>query len=399
MEKISAALEAIMENRSIVKVLQVTIGDGSFGGVTNFLYTFYSHMDHQKVHSDFLYCGENSMQSKIDDPMLSESHITTLHILKRNNNGFKEYCKLLPALIELFGREKYNIVHINSSNLFMNVCVAHALQGRAKLISHSHNTQATIQYSPRFKQIVKDLIRKPCQRFIISKADAMFACSRAAGENLFGAKGILNDKFKVINNAIDARKYEFSVEKRECLRRGYEDALIVGFVGRLTDQKNPFFVIDIFREIQRRDNTAILWVVGEGELKEQVEVKIKEEYLEKQVKLLGRRGDVPDLMQAMDLFLAPSLYEGLSIVCVEAQAASLPVFASEVIPEEANLTDLITRISLDKTASEWADIIVSSMNQRPNRTSTYDSIVSAGFDINEEALKLERTYCSLMQTK
>ena len=139
-----------------------------------------------------------------------------------------------------------------------------------------------------------------------------------------------------------------------------------------------------------------MWIVGEGELKEQVENLVSDYKLQDSVFLLGRHSDVSNLMQAMDILIVPSLYEGLSIVCIEAQAASLPVFSSEVIPKEADITNLITRISLDKSASDWADMIVTIYDGLPTRKSTLREIKSAGFDISEEAKKLQQTYISII---
>lgn len=373
------------------KILQVTIGDGSFGGVASFLYTYYSHMDHSKIHFDFLYCGENSMQSKEGESVLYGSEISTLHILKRNNNGLSEYMRLLPAFKRVFAEKRYDIVHVNSSNLFLNVCVAYALKGRAKLIAHSHNTQATIEYSSKLKSTVKSLIRKPCTSYIIKKADALFACSKAAGLNLFGMKGIKSNNFKIIHNAIDLSKYVFSEDIREIVRNG-EDKLILGHVGRLTDQKNPLFVIDVFNALHERNPKSVLWMVGEGELKEEIEKKIEALRLADSVRLLGRRDDVPELMQAMDVFLFPSLYEGLSIVTIEAQAAGLPIFASDSISPEHKVTPKMQFIGLSKKPNEWASEILDTVTSDKDRNNTIDDLIRAGYEITSAAKELEETY-------
>ena len=126
------------DNKS-VNVLQITIGDGSYGGVASFLYSYYSHMIHDKVHFDFLYCGENSMKSKMDTSVLKESKITTLHALKPKGNGIKEYLKLEKLLKKYFGQNHYDIVHINTANVFVSAIVTHFAHKGSICIAHSHN--------------------------------------------------------------------------------------------------------------------------------------------------------------------------------------------------------------------------------------------------------------------
>lgn len=376
-----------------IKILQVTIGDGSFGGVASFLYTYYSHMDHSKVHFDFLYCGENSMRSKEGDPVLERSTITTLHILKRNNNGFSEYRKLLPELKKIFNKNEYDIVHVNSGNLFLNATVAFTLNGNSKYIAHSHNTQATIKYSSKLKSVIKSIIRKPCTNYIIKKADALFACSKAAGQNLFGSNGVNSDKFTLIHNAIDLSKYRYKPDVRARVRNG-EERFIVGHVGRLTDQKNPLFIIDVFSDLHKLNANTVLWMIGEGELREMIEKKVASLGLGDCVDLMGRREDVAELMQAMDIFLFPSLYEGLSIVTIEAQAAGLPIFASDSISPEHKVTSQLTFLPLKEGSVMWATEINKAL-QSLFRHDTVDELLSAGYEIGDEAKKLERYYCSL----
>ena len=382
-----------MHNDSLINVLHITIGDGNFGGVASFLYTYYSRMDHSRVHFDILYCGENSMKSKQDDPVLEGSEITTLHILKRVDNGFSEYKKLMPELKRIFSEKNYDIVHVNSGNLYLNYCVAKALKGRAKLIAHSHNAKPTVEYSGKLKRMIKSSVRKPCISYVRKKADAMFACSDQAGESLFGPDGIRSPKFRVINNAIDTRKFSFDDNVRNSLRG--DEKTVVGFVGRLSDQKNPGFAIDVFAELLKKKPEAVMWMVGEGELRDKTEERIKALGLEDKIKLLGRREDVPGLMQAMDIMLFPSVFEGFGIVAVEAQCTGLPVLASDCVPQSANVAGLVTYLPLGQSPSVWADKAAEIIEGGNNRKCMADEICSAGFDIYSEAKHLEEIYAEL----
>ena len=380
---------------SPIRVLQVTIGDGNYGGVASFLYAYYSHMDRSRVHFDFLYCGENSMQSKEEDPVLKESTITTLHIMKRNNNGFTEYKKLISALKKIFDEKQYDIVHVNSSNIYLNACVAYVLKGQKAYIAHSHNTQSTIIYGSKAKHVLKKAISGCIRTFVVNRADALFACSDEAGKYLFGNRGIKSRKYSVINNAIDTKRFSFDIEKRKKLR-GAEDKLIIGFVGRLSPQKNPMFVIEVFAELLKRKADAVLWIVGEGELQDQVEARIMELNLQEKIYLLGRRNDVADIMQAMDAMVFPSVYEGFGIAVVEAQCAGLTVVASDVVPQSTNVTGLVTYLSLKESAVYWADELIRLLSQSKERSDKSEYLKEAEFDIDTEAKKLVKYYYDLI---
>lgn len=385
------------ETNGCIKVLQVTIGDGNFGGVASFLFSYYSNMDHNKIHFDFLYCGENSMQSKELDPVLNGSTITTLHILKRNNNGFKEYTKLIAELKKFFLFNHYDIVHVNSSNPYINACVASILEGNTVYIAHSHNTQSTIIYGSKGKHIIKLIIGNIIRSYIIRKADALFACSDEAGRYLFGEKGVKKDKFKIINNAIDVTKYEYDLNIRKQFRKG-ED-IIVGFVGRLSDQKNPIFAVDIFIEILKTKPNAIMWIIGDGELRDTLFKKIARSNLQNKVYLLGQRNDVALLMQAMDVLVFPSVYEGLGIVAVEAQCSGLPVIASNIVPQRTNVAGLVTYLSLSDPASVWANQTIQAIGKRHSRVDRSHEIEKAGYGIQGAAKLLEQQYNVLYSAK
>lgn len=377
-----------------VRVLQVTIGDGTFGGIANFLYSFYSHMDHEKVRFDFLYCGENSLVSKIGSSVLSDSRITALHVMKQNNNGFKEYYRLMKELRRYFNNNKYHIIHINSSNLFVNTCITYLCHKKNICIAHSHNTKSPIEYSSFIKRQIKRAVRIPCQNYIVEKDNWLLACSTQAGEYLYSKKAIKGSKFRVINNAIDINKYIYNPQKRKLIRT--DDKIIFGAVGRLADQKNPLFLIDIFNEIHKRNRNTVLWLVGDGELRCQVEKKVKYLGLDDAIVMMGMRNDIADLMQAMDIFLLPSLYEGFGFVLIEAQASGLPIFVSDSVTKEAKVTNLMEYIPLSVGAKGWADIILSKLVNIPERRDMSKELTEGGFDISNEAKKLEEFYISLI---
>lgn len=379
-----------------IKVLQVTIGDGSFGGVASFMYSFYSHMDHAKINYDFLYCGENSMKSKEGSDALKGSKITTLHIMKSQNNGFREYSRLVKELKRFFKDNCYDIVHVNTSNVLVCACVAYALHDKAVLIVHSHSAKVVMK-NPNITETVKNMIKALARKYILRKAEHYFACSKAAGNNMFGALALKSDKFKVINNAIELSSYVYDPDIREKYRE--TDKTIIGYVGRISTEKNPIFLIDVFSEIHKLDQNTELWVIGEGKLLKDIKNRINTLELEDSIRLWGRRNDVAYLMQAMDIIMLPSLYEGLSIVAVEAQAAGLTVYASDSISEEHRITNLVHFLPLASGASAWAKEITDDIKIIPKRKNMLSEMTKAGYEIETASKWLEDFYFSVVKNK
>lgn len=380
-----------------VKVLQVTIGDGNYGGVASFMYSYYSHMDQRKIHCDFLYCGENSMQSKMDSPVLTNSKITVFHSMKAQNNGIKAYRGLLKNLKKFFDENQYDFVHINTSNALVSACIIYAVKKRSICIAHSHNTKAIGVNQNKMKALIKDIMKVLARNYILRKADYFFACSKAAGINLYGKRALKSSKFRLIRNAVDLSMYAYNPSVRARVRK--TDKIVIGHVGRLTAQKNPFFLIDVFTEIHRLNPGTELWMVGEGELLEDVRKKIEEVELADSVVLWGRRNDVAELMQAMDIFILPSFYEGLSIVAVEAQAAGLPVYASDSISEEHGIVSLVQFLPLELGAGNWGKKIADDLRNLPVRRDMTKEMRKSGYEINQAGKWLEEFYLSVGKNK
>jgi len=203
---------------------------------------------------------------------------------------------------------------------------------------------------------------------------------------------------KVIHNAIDVSRFVYDPEVRERVRReqGASDDKIALFVGRLDPQKNPVFLLNIFHEIVKREKGWQLWIVGDGVLRDEVEAKIKACGLEAQVHLLGSRSDVNELMQAADIFLLPSKFEGLGIVLIEAQAASLPCITSkDVVPREVDVTGLVEFVSLEEDAAHWAKRVMDICHS--DRINRFGQIQEAGYDSAANVRNLEREYDSLIR--
>ncbi|WP_261179251.1 glycosyltransferase [Anaerobacillus sp. CMMVII] len=188
-----------------------------------------------------------------------------------------------------------------------------------------------------------------------------FACSKKAGEWLFGQEIASTKELTVLNNAVNVEEFGFNQIDRMKVRRELKarDSLVIGHIGRFNKQKNHEFMIDIFKEVHEKLPNAILVLVGEGHLRVDIEKKVKKIGLEENVRFLGVRKDIANLMQGFDLFLFPSLFEGLPVVLVEAQAAGLNCIVSDTITTETNVTGRLNFLSLNDPPSVWADTILS----------------------------------------
>lgn len=198
--------------------------------------------------------------------------------------------------------------------------------------------------------------------------------------------------YQIVNNAIDVSAYTYSPIKRLEMRRemGLADELVIGHVGRFNQPKNHPFLLAIFAALLKKEPNAVLLLVGGGEDMPKMQAKAQELGIADHVRFLGVRSDVADLMQAMDVFAFPSLYEGLGIALIEAQASGLPCIVSDTIPSEAYLTDLVFSQKLSASPEGWADAILE--KRKTPRVDHSAEIAAHGFDITTEAVKLQEFY-------
>lgn len=232
------------------------------------------------------------------------------------------------------------------------------------VITHSHNGSTD-----------KVKLHKYCKPLLNLFTSKRFACSAVAAEFMFGKR-----KTQIIPNMIKAEKYDYSPELRQKKREelGIENNFAVCHIGRLSHQKNPMGLIDIFESVYKADNSAVLLSVGSGELEREVHSYASEKNMDGCIRFLGRRADISEILQAADVFILPSFYEGLPIVAIEAQAAGLPCVLSENISGEAAITDNACFLSLEAPLSVWAEKILSFKDFK--RTSKLNELEAAGYD-------------------
>lgn len=367
-------------DNSTPRILHV-FGGLLHGGAEALVMNYYRHIDTSSMQFDFI----------VHTPVVG---VYEAEILSRGGRIFRapaytgrnhfQYRAWWKSFLDEHPEHHIVHFHIRGSSAIAIPLAKRA--GRVTII-HSHSISNGKSLTAAIKNIFQLSLRRD--------ADYLFACSEAAGRWLFGRKAMESGHVQVWKNAIDLSAYEFSPRVREEYRKEYgEDAFIVGHVGRFVEAKNHRFLLEIFKEIVERKPNALLLLVGDGPLFEQIQERALALGIEQSVRFLGARSDVPQLLQAMDVFLFPSKFEGLGIVAIEAQAAGLACFASTSVPQDIGITDLVQFIGLDVEPKRWATSILES-DLRRREEDTREALQKAGYDITQSTEQLCEFYSHL----
>ena len=283
---------------------------------------------------------------------------------------------------DVIAQGKYDIVHVNIVYYWALYILRCAKKSNIKCrVLHAHNPKLTNSISNKRRTL---LFTELCNLY----ATDFLACTNEAGKSVFGSRN-----FTVIHNAIDAQKYLFDFQSREKYRRQYnlEGKFVLGTSCRHTEQKNPFFLVDVFEALHKnKPETVLLWV-GLGPLKEKLEQYVADKGLSDSVLFLGARTDMNLLYSAMDAFALPSLFEGLGMVYIEAQFNGLYCFASDRVYKDTNVTGNISYLPIDKGVSIWVDAILKCLY--PQRDLSYvTQIKKSGYDVSSEGQVLKTFY-------
>ncbi len=355
------------------------------GGAETMMMNYLRHFDRSKVTYDFLV--------NRDYRAAYEDEIEAL------GGRIYRMCPMYPQYFARYKREfhaflkqhpEYRIIHSNlEERSYFPLRVA-AEQGIPVRIAHAHNRPVGFN----LKSIFREYFRMRLPKYVTH----MFACGTEAGDWLFGE----NNRGRVIQqrNAIDtsAYRYDPAIAKQVREEFGITDpnTFVLGHVGRFFPQKNHVFLIDVFVQVHKRHPNSMLWLVGGGELndelKNQIKAKVNELDLTDAVKFLGVRSDVNRLMQGMDSFVLPSLYEGLPVTMIEAQSSGLPCTISDRVPKQCDVTGNVQVLGLDDAPSQWAKKILNqySAHNRSERANGADIVADAGFDIKANAEWLQK---------
>lgn len=361
-----------------IRVLQV-VTSMNMGGIENFLMNYYRHIDRTKVQFDFL--KHRSDKSYFDDEIISMGG-RIFNVPSINPLHHFEYLKALDSFF--VHHPEYKIIHTNIGANGIYVLRAAKRNLIPIRIAQSHCAP---------DKMIHLGIRAPfvyyAMRNIAKHNTHNFACGDAAGRWLFGKRS----NYAIIPNAIDTSLFSLQTIER-CLKRNElntSNALTIGHVGSFTRVKNHSLILSIFYEIVHQHPNTILLLIGDGKLRETMKHQAQEMKLADKVRFLGIRSDVSQLMQAMDLFLFPSLFEGLGIVLIEAQTAGLPCLASDRVPKDAQVTDLLEYMPLEEPAERWARKLLQMAKDTPRRDRS-DEVKAAGYDVSENARWLQDFY-------
>lgn len=361
-----------------IRVAQI-MGKWLGGGVESVVMNYYRNIDRNKVQFDFI-CDEDSKYIPKEE---IEKLGGKIILIPPYQKPFKYHKELKRVLKE----GKYKIVHSHISTMsFFSLWAAKSAKVPIR-IAHAHSTT---NKQEKKKNIMKQVLRPFSKVF----ANRYFCCSELAGRWLFGNEAYDQGKVYLLNNAIDVDKFKYNEKVRKAKRKELnikDKDLVIGHIGRFVKQKNHEFLIDIFNEIHKQNKNAILLLAGDGPLKEAIQNKVKKLNLGENVKFLGQRNDANELYQAMDVFVLPSLYEGLPVVGVEAQASGLPCFFSTDMTKETKVLDSTKFISLTHTSKYWADKILNEIKSF-KRQDTIKEITDNNFNIKKETEKLENYY-------
>lgn len=380
------------DNVKPLKVLHIGADNVGYGGRSVIAFNLTQSMDEKVVINDFLVFHE------VEDKYVKalkrkKGKYVTILINNKKIKLFNEIERTYQLCSEI-KKNKYDIIHIHADDAYeaiKSVWIA-KLAGIKYFVIHAHTTGSNEKYT-----FLKRVLIKFCQSQITRYKVCQLACSIEAARYLFGKRN--KKEIHIIKNGINTQLFYYDTIVRQNTRKklGYKkEQVVIGNIGRFVPSKNHIFLLDIFEKVLEFIPSARLLLIGNGNLKNMIEDIAKEKGIYQFIDFLGNRADVPQLLQAMDIFVLPSFFEGFGIVNLEAQCSGLPCIVSDKIPKSVYITDMITFLPLGETAELWANAICNAAYQE-NRRDYRNEIISAGFDINESALVLQNYYKTIKQ--
>ena len=352
----------------------------NWGGIESVLYNYVVNTDTTKAKYDFITTFPTIPYEK----ELNHFGSKIYHLPNRKSDFFN-YKKELLEFMERHAKE-YDAVWLNDC-MFGNIDIIKMAKkfGIKKRIVHAHNANSL---GGGISRLIRHKINVLTIPFF---ATDYWACSQLAGKWTYSKKILKSNHYIVINNAIDSTSYKYDTEVRKKKRAELsisDDTVVIGHIGRFDYQKNHPYLIDIFEKILQRKNKIHLVCVGIGTDWNLIKNLAAKKRIESHISFLGQRKDVHELLQAFDLFILPSKFEGLPVVVVEALAAGLPCFLSDKITTEVSIIpELVSFQSIEKAPELWVDDIERKMKDF-HRSDTQDKIIKAGFDIHDQAKKI-----------
>jgi len=359
----------------IPRVLYVITVRMAYEGVTMSALNFVRNIDRSKVHIDFAAIGD------VDDGLRREIENMgcAVHVL---GSRLKNPAVYMLRLMRLVRRGGYDAVHAHGNSCTLAIELAAAWLGGAKVrIAHSHNSYCKFVKAHR--------LLRPLFNVLYTHA---FACGEEAGKWLFRKR-----PFHIIRNATESLRYAFDPAVRGDYRSrlGFGDELVIGSVANMNEQKNHSFMLDVFAGLKKQRSDVKLVLVGDGVLREEIEAKAERLGIGGDVMLLGTRTDVPSLLQAFDVMLLTSLYEGFPCVLVEWQCAGLWALVSDAVTTDADLTGLLEYLPIDNGTAPWVDALIDMKADNDRVMTGANAIMQVrdkGYDILRNAQDMEKFY-------
>ena len=356
-----------------IRILQC-VNDMHRAGLETMLMNYYRNIDRTKIQFDFLTHRPN--KSDYDDEIISLGG-KVYYAPRLYPQNYPKYFKWMKQFFK--EHPEYEIVHSHIDVMSYLPLLAAKKNNVPIRIAHSHTTSIDKDFKYLLKHYFKSRIKKV--------ATNNLACGEKAGHFLFK-----NSHFDIIPNAVDAEKFYFNNDIRQKKRKnlGLENKFVIGHVGRFCYPKNHKFLVDVFNEIAKTDENAILLLIGVGENYDKIKNYVSELKLNNKVIFLGNRADTNELYQVMDVFVLPSLFEGIPLVGVEAQFADLPCIFSDTVSTEVQFNDNVQYVNLKESLEKWAEIILSKKDN--NRNSNKEQIKNSKYDIKVAHKILEDYY-------
>lgn len=371
----------------MTKVILLNSCDGLYGGIESFLLNIFRSMEKDKFDVTFLTCGKSTYGMFSDEIKSAGGRVEEIPIYPVTA---AKQIELYHELIRYFKKVQPDVVHVNSGGLSFHLLSGYAARraGVPKPILHSHNF---IPSDGGLRKAARDILKAP----LPSLGTRFLACSTGAAEWIFPRKLIDNGRVEIIPNGIDTERFAFGEDKRMKFRSelGLTDELVIGNIGRFQKQKNHRFMVQMFREVLRKEPTAKLLLAGAGELRPEIENYVRELEVDESVVFLGERKDMDAFLSAIDVFVLPSLHEGLPIAAIEAQTSGAAVFLADTITTETNVTGRAVFLPIEGADAEkiWASQMIH-FDRNLNRAEQKCAVENAGYDMRSCTARMKKLY-------
>lgn len=367
------------------------------GGTESVMVNIFDNIDHKKFHIDFLLLHDNQIEDTTEISRCLKEKGSQIFYVPPIKNGYIQYKR---SLNEFFQFHQYDIVHTHMNALGADVLKAAKKNKVPVRIAHSHNTGHQLEVK-NIKDILHYLFLEE-QRFQIRHiATNYIGCSEKAGNWLFGRKIVRNKTtYMMFKNAVNIEKYEFNPLIREKIRKEYSfnDKFVIGHVGRFDYQKNHPFLIQVVKKLCENNKNIILMLVGTGNYLKKIQLMVKQLDLQQNVIFMGNRSDVPELLQAMDLFVLPSHFEGLPVSLIEAQVSGLRCIVSDKVSSQSNISNNVRFLGIEeKDIDKWVTLTQEVMDHSYKRETPIFEIRKNGYDMKYNIKNLEKFYLNALK--